>query len=83
MKKEHEGIFAELLVEGLVQVEHGRVAQCYRSNEQSEEHNKHDEVENGISDHTTSSELGLFQRIDGRADLTAVNCKRGKFNGTD
>jgi len=46
------------------------VAACkYRANDESEEHNEHDEVEDGITNDPSASQFRLLERVDGRSDL--------------
>lgn len=42
-----------------------------RSNNESNENDKDDEIKNGITDDSAFSQFGLLKRVDGRADLTA------------
>ena len=43
------------------------------SDEESEEHHKHDEVQDSVTNDSTLAQSGLFQRIDGRSNLTTAD----------
>lgn len=40
------------------------------ANDQAEEHDENDKVQNGVANNATLAQLGLFERVDGRANLT-------------
>lgn len=43
-----------------------------RSDHDDQEDDQQEEVEDGVAHHSSLAELGLLQRVDGRADLTAA-----------
>lgn len=43
-----------------------------RASNQSDENDEKGEVEDGVTNHTSASKLGLLHRVDGRSDLATV-----------
>jgi hypothetical protein len=54
-------------------IKQAEVADDSRCDEEDHEEDEEGEVEESVANDTTLAELGLLERVDGRADLTAVN----------